>query len=117
MIKRLCYKILRLGEQWQKEQMRDDGIRPATNLERMFGDCSPAIVAFRIDNGYVMRSIDFAEKNTIGGSEVSGYVYCKDHAAIAEHIVSEAARTKLGLGSPSAQKSMNYGSKAVAYRP
>jgi len=97
MFKRLCYKILQLGEQWQKQHYMDApveaGIRPATNMERMFGDCQPALVAFKIDNGYVVRTIHMGPEYV--GQVASGFVYCKDHAAIADHIVTEAAREKV----------------------
>jgi hypothetical protein len=120
MIKRLCYRIMQLGEQWQKEHAEyptPDQIRPSTRMEQLFGDCQPAIVAFRIENGYVMRTVDTS--NHLANSVASGYVYCKDHAAVAEHIVSEAARSKLGVGNMAeAQQKLNYGSaKTANYRP
>jgi len=117
MIKRLCYKILQLGEQWQKQHAEyptpePEQFRPSPRMEQLFGDCQPAIVAFRIENGYVMRSVDMS--NNMLGSTASGYVYCKDHAAVAEHIVSEAARSKLGVGNMAeAQQKLNYGIPAA----
>lgn len=93
MFKRLCYKILQLGEEWQKRNMGAE-IRQSTSMERMFGDCAPAIVAFKIDNGYVVRTVQTGPQY-LEGSAASGFTYCKDHQAIADHIVSEAAREKL----------------------
>jgi hypothetical protein len=67
-------------------------VRASTQLERMFGDCSPAIVAFKIENGYVVRSV---QSSAYAGELATGFTYCKDHAAIADHIVTEAAREKV----------------------
>lgn len=102
MIKRLCAKIVRLGEQWQKQYAGAE-VRASTNMERMFGDCAPALVAFKIENGYVVRSIQTGPyTDVIAG----GFTYCKDHQAIADHIVSEAAREKV----MPKQQSLSYGS-------
>lgn len=62
-------------------------------MERMFGSANPAIVAFRIDNGYVVRTMD--EHTAMMGGRVGGFTYCKDHLAIAEHIVGSEAKRKL----------------------
>jgi tRNA A-37 threonylcarbamoyl transferase component Bud32 len=109
MFKRLCAKIVQLGEQMQKERYANE-VRPATNMERMFGDCSPAVVAFKIDNGYVVRTIQTGPQY-LEGSTASGFTYCKDHQAIADHIVSEAAREVI---SPK-QQQMKYGAIANAH--
>jgi hypothetical protein len=115
MIKRLFGKIVQLGHDYNMQRQQQNAamypseVRPSTRMEQLFGDCQPAIVAFRIENGYVMRSVDMS--NHTLGSTASGYVYCKDHAAVAEHIVSEAARSKLGVGGMAeAQQKLNYGS-------
>ena len=114
MIKRLAQWLYRKGAE-QEKVMYANEVRATTRMEQLFGDCQPAIVAFRIENGYVMRTIDTS--NHALGSTQSGYVYCKDHAAVAEHIVSEAARSKLGVGSMAeAQQKLNYGSAVAAPR-
>lgn len=105
MLKRICYRILELGQQYAPRAPTDI-VRQSTNMERMFGDCAPAIVAFKIDNGYVVRSVNVGPAYEIGGSPVSGFTYCKDHQAIADHIVSEAAREKV----MPKQQTMSYGS-------
>jgi hypothetical protein len=95
MFRRLCAKIVQLGEQWQKEYAdfpRPAEVRQSTSMERMFGDCAPAVVAFKIDNGYVVRTVQTSPEYD---RVASGFVYCKDHQAIADHIVSEAAREKV----------------------
>jgi len=70
---------------------------PSSPLDRMFAECLPAMVAFKIDNGYVVRVIDTSNEVQLGGARMSGFHYCKDHAAIADHIVTESAKEKLGL--------------------
>jgi hypothetical protein len=95
MFKRLIASIARAVDEQQKQRamlpLADAELRPSTAMDRMFGDCQPAVVAFKIDNGYVVRTIQHAEYERAA----SGFTYCKDHAAIADHIVSEAAREKV----------------------
>ncbi len=71
-------------------------VREATEMERLFGGASPAVVAFRINNGFVVRTIDM-DANYVGGRS-TGFTYCKDHQEIAEHIISAEAKRKLGIG-------------------
>ncbi len=67
----------------------------ATDMERMFGNCSPAVVAFKIENGFVVRTVNHEE--AYEGRRHGGFTYCKDHQEIAEHIVaSEVKRKVLG---------------------
>lgn len=77
-----------LGEQAQ--------LRASTDMERMFGNCSPAVVAFRIENGFVVRTMH--QEEVYEGKRQGGFTYCKDHQAIAEHIVASEAKRKLGIG-------------------
>ena len=65
-------------------------------LHDMFNGCMPAMVAFKIDNGYVVRSMSADE--LYSGGRVGGFTFCKDHAEIAEHIVASEAKRKLGVG-------------------
>lgn len=67
----------------------------ANKLHDMFQNNMAAMVAFRIDNGYVVRCMN---PDTIGrGERAPGFTYCADHQAIADHLVSSAAREKLGV--------------------
>lgn len=95
MLKRLAERIVRyMREEQERLNMPSpaEQIRPSTNMERMFGDCTPALVAFKIENGYVVRTVQMGPyTDGIAG----GFTYCKDHQAIADHIVSEAAREKV----------------------
>jgi hypothetical protein len=47
----------------------------ATEMERMFGNVSPAVVAFKIENGFVVRTVSQAE--LYEGKRQSGFHYCK----------------------------------------
>lgn len=82
---------------YASEEESNAVLQTRTNkLHDMFNGCMPAMVAFRIDNGYVVRSMD-AEQAYVGG-RVGGFTFCKDHAEIAEHIVASEAKRKLGVG-------------------
>jgi hypothetical protein len=69
--------------------------RVATGMDQMFNGSSPAIVAFRIENGYVVRTIHHSD--AYEGARVGGFTYCKDHIEIANHIISDEAKRKLGV--------------------
>ena len=73
-----------------------ENVRVATDMERMFGNCSPAVVAFKIENGFVVRTLDM--RREVEGHMQGGFHYCKDHQEIAEHIIATEAKRKLGLG-------------------
>ena len=61
----------------------------------MFQNNLSAMMAYKIDNGYV---VCWTNNDTIGrGERIPGFTYCADHQAIADHIVSSAAREKLGV--------------------
>lgn len=81
-------------------------------LHDMFNGCIPAMVAFKIDNGYVVRAMD-AEQAYVGG-RVGGFTFCKDHAEIAEHIVASEAKRKLGVRDMEYQQEMFAAEKARA---
>jgi hypothetical protein len=68
----------------------------ATDMERMFGNCAPAVVAFKIENGFVVRTV--SQEEAYEGRRQGGFTYCKDHREIAEHIVATEAKRKLGIG-------------------
>jgi len=110
MFKRLLDAIARAVDE-RRKNLPEATLRQSTAMERMFGDCAPAVVAFKIDNGYVVRSVNMSSLHELGGAAVTGFTYCRDHQAIADHIVSEAAREKvmpkqqpLSFGSPHANQ-------------
>jgi hypothetical protein len=84
-IARVAYK----GLQQPKEEARTN------KLHDMFQNNMPAMVAFRIDNGYVVRTMN--PEDAYVGSRLPGFVYCADHQAIADHLVSSAMRERLGV--------------------
>ena len=92
-----------LGSYFKKlirEVMHDDSPVPVSSTETVRNqllESSPSIVAFRINNGYVVRVYNPHDYKlgTIG----PGFTYCKDAQAIAEHIVASAMKDKLGVQS------------------
>jgi hypothetical protein len=77
-------------------EMHPPQLRESTEMERMFGNNAPAVVAFRINNGFVVRTVD--TQSDIVGMRQTGFTYCKDHQEIAEHIIASEAKRKLGIG-------------------
>lgn len=78
------------------EEMHPPQLRESTDMDRMFGNCAPAVVAFKIENGFVVRTVDMDAN--IHGMRQPGFTYCKDHHEIAEHIIANEARRKMGIG-------------------
>lgn len=72
-------------------------IRRTTATEELFGRHVPAVVAFKINNGFVVQSNDSSHVAQYGEVRSSGFTFCKDAEAIAEHIVSSAVREKIGI--------------------
>ena len=63
-------------------------------LHDMFQNNMAAMVAFKIDNGYVVRCMN---PDAYAGERLPGFTYCADHQAIADHLVSSAMRDRLGV--------------------
>jgi|LauGreDrversion4_2_1035121.scaffolds.fasta_scaffold76962_3 hypothetical protein len=72
-------------------------IRRTTATEEMFGRHLPAVIAFKINNGFVVQANDSSHVAQYGEVRSSGFTFCKDAEAIAEHIVSSAVREKIGI--------------------
>ena len=64
-------------------------------LHDMFHNNMAAMVAFKIDNGYVVRCMN--PDAVIHGERLPGFVYCADHQAIADHLVATAMKDRLGV--------------------
>lgn len=64
-------------------------------LGDMFMDAGAAIVAFKIDNGYVVRVHN--SQAVMAGVPSGGFTYCADHQAIADYIVTAAMKDRLGV--------------------
>lgn len=73
-----------------------------SRLGDMLSDSGAAIVAFQIDNGFVVRTMN--RHADIVGSRSPGFTYCADHQAIADHIVTSAMVRKLGVQSDMFEK-------------
>ena len=65
-------------------------------LHDMFSNNMPAMVAFKIDNGYVGRCMSPDSQYALG-ERMPGFVYCADHQAIADHLVAHAMKDRLGV--------------------
>jgi hypothetical protein len=70
-------------------------VQRANKLHDMFQNNMAAMVAFKIDNGYVVRTMNPDDAYT--GGRMPGFVYCADHQAIADHLVSSAMKDRLGV--------------------
>ena len=79
----------------QEVQQPMESIRSTNRLQDMLSESGASIVAFQIENGFLVRTLRNNE-NAIGG-RYPGFIYCADHQAIADHIVSSAVRDKLGV--------------------
>ena len=76
-------------------QQPKESDRNVNKLHDMFQNNMAAMVAFKIDNGYVVRCMN---PDTLGaGERVPGFTYCADHQAIADHLVSSAMKDRLGV--------------------
>ena len=69
-------------------------VQRTNKLHDMFQHNMAAMVAFRIDNGYVVRCTN---PDTMSQERVPGFTYCADHQAIADHLVASAMRDRLGV--------------------
>lgn len=89
-------KLLDLVRQADHDERGTVESSRVNKLHDMFNGCMPAMVAFKIDNGYVVRSMNAEE--LYAGGRAGGFAFCKDHAEIAEYIVASEAKRKLGVG-------------------
>jgi hypothetical protein len=76
--------------------------RTSNRLGDMLAESGATIVAFQIDNGFVVRTIN--RNAGIATGRTPGFTYCADHQAIADHLVSSAMRDKLGVQSDMFEK-------------
>jgi hypothetical protein len=76
-------------------QPPEASMRSTNRLQDMLSESGASIVAFQIENGFLVRTMRTNE-DKIGG-RYPGFIYCADHQAIADHIVSSAVREKLGV--------------------
>ncbi len=100
------------------EDERDEEVRTQTAERDRFSHSlhqgSPAIVAFRIANGFLVQSL--RPDDGYSGRQPT-FHYCKDHQDIAEHIVGEATKAALGLGEAGVRSEQNMAQAKVARSP
>jgi len=77
------------------EQLAQPVEQHRPRLGDMLADAGAAIVAFKIENGYVVRVHN--REAAMAGVGHGGFTYCADHQAIADYIVTAAAKDKLGV--------------------
>lgn len=73
-----------------------------SRLGDMMMDAGVAFIVFQIDNGFVVRTIN--RHNDFVGNRNPGFVYCADHQAIADYLISSAMKDKLGVQSDMFEK-------------
>ena len=76
-------------------QPLEASMRSTNRLQDMLSESGASIVAFQIENGFLVRTMRHNEEKL--GGRYPGFIYCADHQAIADHIVSSAVREKLGV--------------------
>lgn len=73
-----------------REAIRDDG--NAIAVDRALEGSVPAVIAFRITNGYLLRCNTHDPHRL---TQNSGYVYCADEKALADGIVAAHVKGKV----------------------
>ncbi len=100
-------------EDEQDEQVREKNMERDRFMHTMHQG-SPAIVAFRIANGFLVQSL--RPDDGYSGRQPT-FHYCKDHQDIEEHIVGEATKAALGLGEAVVRSEQNMAQAKVARSP
>lgn len=78
-----------------REMSESSPVREATSIERLLGGATPAIMAYKINNGFVVQISDATAQ--YGEIRHTGFTFCQDAEAIAQHIVTSAMKEKLGV--------------------
>lgn len=85
------------------EEQHKNAVQPSRLDDMMMMmDSGVAFIVFQIDNGFVVRTMN--RHNDIVGSRNPGFVYCADHQAIADYLISSAVKSKLGIQSDMFEK-------------
>lgn len=85
----------------QQNQAWIEGVR-TNKLHDMLSNNTAVMVAFKIDNGFIVCTMN--PEGAYLGTRAPGFVYCADHQAIADHLVSSAMKDKLGVRSDMFEK-------------
>jgi fructose-1,6-bisphosphatase/sedoheptulose 1,7-bisphosphatase-like protein len=86
----------------QQEQVAVD-YHETARLSSQVSQNNAAFVAYRISNGYLIQTVTNDETY----QRRQAFMYCADHQAIADFIVSEATKTALGIGAPGIRGEQN----------
>jgi hypothetical protein len=70
-------------------------IASTNKLHDMLSHNMAAMVAFKIDNGYIVRTMN--PELAYHGERSPGFAYCADHQAIADYLVASAMRERIGV--------------------
>jgi len=102
--------MIKAFKRWLYRMVKEGGAVPVdserTNkLHDMLTHNMAAMVAFKIDNGYIVRTMN--PEIAYHGERSPGFVYCADHQAIADYIVSSAMRERLGVQPEQERKNVN----------
>lgn len=97
MIKKIVRKWLGIADEQCPVDTFEEDIRRNNIISSTLNESAPAITAYKINNGYIVRTMD---KSLINKTmAMPQFTYCKDAKDIAEHIIAESARQTLGVGS------------------
>jgi hypothetical protein len=80
---------------FNNEEETKEAQRSVNRVSDMLSDSGAAMVVFKINNGFLVRTMN--NHSELVGARQNGFTYCADHQAIADHLVSSAARDKLGV--------------------
>lgn len=97
MIKRMIRKWLGIeARSYPEPDTYEEDIKRNYHVNAALNESAPAVTAYKVSNGYIVRTMDRTLINT--SMKMPSFTYCKDAQAIAEHIVAEAARQTMGIG-------------------
>ena len=100
MIKAFKRWLVKAAYEGLVEQPKD--VPQLSRLGDMMMDSGVTFIAFQIDNGFVVRTIN--RHNDFVDNRNPGFVYCADHQAIADYLISSAMKAKLGVQSDMFEK-------------
>jgi len=75
----------------------EEAPRQLSQLESMMVGSEIAIIAYRINNGYLMKVFDPNAHMRMGNSMIKSLVYCHNEKDLAEAILTESAKTRMGI--------------------
>lgn len=105
--------ILNTSRQAWKEEIAstESAVRSdrVNKLHDMLSHNMAAMVAFRINNGYLVRVMNPEDEMK---GRIVGFTYCADHQAIADYLIATTARDKLGV-----QQELFYNTVSVSSQP